>query len=96
MGQKNAAWPASLPVAVGSQYQVRGSGSGPVTLNARAIAPVPAGLEGLAQSLIRNDCQAQLDVLIDTSPTVASLPIRAASRWDSARLFKSLIGKPRL
>ena len=32
----------------------------------RSIAPVPAGLEGLAQSLIRNDCQAQLDVLIDT------------------------------
>ena len=66
VGQKNAAWPASLPVAVGSQYQVRGSGIGPATLNARAIAPVPAGLEGLAQSLIRNDCQAQLDVLIDT------------------------------
>ena len=30
------------------------------------IQPVPAGLEGLAQSFIRNDCQAQLDVLIDT------------------------------
>ena len=27
---------------------------------------MPAGLEGLAQSFIRNDCQAQLDVLIDT------------------------------
>ena len=64
-GQKNAAWPTTLPVAPGSRYEVRGIGPA-VTLSARPIAPVPAGLEGLAQSLIRNDCQAQLDVLIDT------------------------------
>jgi len=64
-GQKNAPWPAALPVAVGSKYQVKGGGTA-VTLNAMPIAPVPAGLEGLAQSLIRNDCQGQLDVLIDT------------------------------
>ncbi|MES2903600.1 MAG: hypothetical protein V4696_05385 [Pseudomonadota bacterium] len=64
-GQKNAPWPATLPVAVGSKYQVKGAGAA-VTLNAIPIAPVPAGLEGLAQNLIRNDCQAQLDVLIDT------------------------------
>ena len=64
-GQKNAPWPATLPVAVGNKYQVKGAGAA-VTLNAIPIAPVPAGLEGLAQNLIRNDCQAQLDVLIDT------------------------------
>lgn len=64
-GQKTALWPTGLPVAVGSKYQVKGSGAA-VTLNALAIAPVPAGLEGLAQSLIRNGCQAQLDVLVDT------------------------------
>lgn len=64
-GQKNAPWPAALPVAVGSKYQVKGGGAA-VTLNAMQIEPVPAGLEGLAQSLIRNDCQGQLDVLIDT------------------------------
>ena len=64
-GQKNAPWPTELPVAVGAKYQIKGAGSA-VTLNAIAIAPVPAGLEGLAQNLIRNDCQAQLDVLIDT------------------------------
>jgi len=64
-GQKNAAWPGTLPVAAGNRYEVRGMGPA-VTLSARPIAPVPAGLEGLAQSLIRNDCQAQLDVLIDT------------------------------
>jgi hypothetical protein len=42
-------------------------------VTARWISPVPAGLEGLAQTFIRNDCQAQLDVLIDTfaSPTAS-------------------------
>lgn len=64
-GQKNAPWPTALPVAVGNKYQVKGAGAA-VTLNAVPISPVPAGLEGLAQNLIRNDCQAQLDVLIDT------------------------------
>ncbi len=64
-GQKNAPWPAEMPVTVGGRYQIKGGG-GPVTLTAVPIAPVPAGLEGLAQNLIRNDCQAQLDVLIDT------------------------------
>lgn len=65
VGQKNAPWPTTLPMAVGSKYQVKGAGAA-VTLNAVPISPVPAGLEGLAQNLIRNDCQAQLDVLIDT------------------------------
>jgi hypothetical protein len=65
-GQKNAAWPVTLPVAPGSRYEIRGGGNGAVTLNATQIAPVPAGLEGLAQSLIRSECEAQLDVLIDT------------------------------
>lgn len=65
-GQKNAPWPATLPVTAGSRYEVRGGGNGSVTLNATPIAPVPAGLEGLAQSLIRSNCEAQLDVLIDT------------------------------
>lgn len=64
-GQKIASWPKELPVVSGGRYQVRGAGD-VVTLTARWIAPVPSGLEGLAQSFIRNDCQAQLDVLIDT------------------------------
>lgn len=71
-GQRNASWPADLPVASGQRYEISGAGSN-VTLNARSISPVPAGMEGLAQRLITNDCQAQLDVLIDTftSPTAS-------------------------
>src|SRR5688572_26134257 len=64
-GQRLAAWPADLQVAANSRFTVKGAGD-PANLTVRWIAPVPAGLEGLAQSFIRNDCQAQLDVLIDT------------------------------
>ena len=71
-GQKIAAWPTDVPVASGGSYTIKGSSDG-ATVTARWINPVPAGLEGLAQSFIRNDCQAQLDVLIDTfaSPTAS-------------------------
>lgn len=64
-GEKLAAWPADLQVAANSHYTVKGSGES-ANFTVRWITPVPAGLEGLAQSFIRNDCQAQLDVLIDT------------------------------
>ncbi len=64
-GQKIASWPSEIPVAAGARYSVKGSGE-PANFTVHWITPVPAGLEGLAQSFIRNDCQAQLDVLIDT------------------------------
>ena len=71
-GQKIAAWPSDVPVSAGARYAVKGSGE-VSNLTVRWITPVPAGLEGMAQSFIRNDCQAQLDVLIDTfaSPTAS-------------------------
>ena len=65
MGQSIARWPTDLPVAAGSSIKVKGAGS-PATLQVKMISPVPSGLEGMAQSFIRNDCSAQLDVLIDT------------------------------
>jgi hypothetical protein len=64
-GRRIAAWPTDVPVTAGNRYQIVG-GAENVVYTARQIQPVPAGLEGLAQSFIRNDCQAQLDVLIDT------------------------------
>lgn len=71
-GQKIANWPEAVPVTANGRYQVAAGGDN-VTYTARLIDPVPAGLEGLAQTFIRNDCQAQLDVLIDTfaSPTAS-------------------------
>ena len=64
LGQSVARWPADLPVAAGSTIKVKGAGS-PATLSVKMLSPVPSGLEGMAQSFIRNDCTAQLDVLID-------------------------------
>jgi hypothetical protein len=64
-GQTIANWPTDMPVAAGNRYQIVGGASN-VSYTAHLIQPVPAGLEGLAQSFIRNDCNAQLDVLIDT------------------------------
>ena len=64
-GQANAPWPAGLPAATGTRIGVSGLGA-PATLTLKLLSPVPSGLEGMAQSLIRANCQAQLDVLIDT------------------------------
>ena len=65
-GQSIASWPSDLPVRNGESYSVKLTGASAATLQVRMLAPVPPGLEGMAQSFIRNDCQAQLDVLIDT------------------------------
>ena len=64
IGQSIARWPADLAVAAGSTIKVKGAGA-PATLTVKMISPVPSGLEGMAQTFIRNDCTAQLDVLID-------------------------------
>lgn len=64
-GQSIAPWPTSLPSVTGTKINVTGLGT-PAALTLRVLSPVPTGLEGMAQSLIRADCQAQLDVLIDT------------------------------
>jgi hypothetical protein len=64
-GQAIAAWPAALPATPGAKIGVSGLGA-PSTLTLKTLSPVPAGLEGMAQSLIRAKCEAQLDVLIDT------------------------------
>lgn len=64
-GQAISSWPAALPATSGAKISVTGLGS-PTTLTLKMLSPVPSGLEGMAQSLIRANCQAQLDVLIDT------------------------------
>lgn len=63
--QSDAAWPAAVPVKSGARIDVAGLAA-PQSMTIRMLSPVPSGLEGMAQSLIRADCQAQLDVLIAT------------------------------
>jgi hypothetical protein len=67
-GQSIAPWPTTLPSTSGTRIAVTGLGE-PTLLTLRVLSPVPSGLEGMAQSLIRANCQAQLDVLIDTFST---------------------------
>ncbi|HYJ82947.1 MAG TPA: hypothetical protein VEW26_08925 [Allosphingosinicella sp.] len=66
-GSSTLAWPSDLPVADGSEYRLSWSGgSTPTALRFRTIPARPAGLEDMAQTLIRNQCDAQLDLFIDT------------------------------
>jgi hypothetical protein len=65
-GSSTVAWPADLPVSEGAEYRLSGGGSPPSTIRFRAMGSRPAGLEDMAQTLIRNRCDAQLDLFIDT------------------------------
>ena len=64
-GSTTVAWPSDLPVAEGAEYRLTGSGE-PTTIRFRTIPARSAGLEDMAQTLIRNQCDAQLDLFIDT------------------------------
>lgn len=66
-GSSTLAWPSNLPVADGAEYRLSWSGGTvPTSLRFRTIPARPAGLEDMAQTLIRNQCDAQLDLFIDT------------------------------
>jgi hypothetical protein len=66
-GSSTLAWPSDLPVADGAEYRLSWSGGAvPTTLRFRTVPAKPAGLEDMAQTLIRNQCEAQLDLFIDT------------------------------
>jgi len=64
--QSVAPWPESLPVANGARYTIAGEGGAPTTVTFALLGPNPAGLENTAALLIRSDCKAQLNLLIDT------------------------------
>lgn len=66
-GSSTLAWPSDLPVADGAEYRLSWRGAAaPTALRFRAVPARPAGLEDLAETLIRNRCEAQLDLLIET------------------------------
>lgn len=66
-GSNILAWPSDLPVADGTEYRLSWKGGAtPTALRFRTMPATPAGLEDMAQALIRNRCEAQLDRFIET------------------------------
>ena len=66
-GSSTLAWPSDLAVTEGAEYRLSGAGAAaPATIRFRTMGDRPAGLEDMAQTLIRNRCDAQLDLFIDT------------------------------
>jgi hypothetical protein len=66
-GQATVAWPADLPIAEGTQYSLSWEGAAaPTRVKFKTLSNKPSGLEEMASSLILNQCEAQLELLIDT------------------------------
>lgn len=66
-GTTTLPWPPDLAVGEGAGYRLAWpGGAAPTTIVFRALPSKPAGLEDMAAALIRNGCQAQLDLLIET------------------------------
>jgi hypothetical protein len=66
-GASTLDWPSDLPVARGGRGRITfGGGTTPINLTFHILPQQPGGLEDMAQTLIRNRCDAQLDHFIDT------------------------------
>jgi hypothetical protein len=68
-GQATLGWPAGLPIAEGSDYDLAWAGGDTARLTFVRLAAVPDDLGTLAKALIDHGCQSQLDLLIDSTPT---------------------------
>jgi hypothetical protein len=76
-GQAMMPWPTTMPVAQGAEYRISWPGmTQPTSLKFAVLGPNPQGLEDMAAALIRNGCEAQLDLLIETVaiPDASSSP----------------------
>ena len=66
-GSSTLAWPADLPPRDGAEFRLSWKGAAtPTVVRFKTLPQKPAGLEDMASSLIRNQCTAQLDLLIET------------------------------
>jgi hypothetical protein len=67
-GKAAAAWPTTLPVKTGAEYQIEWPDSGDKSsVTFVAVPSSPPDLVGAAQMLIENGCQNQLDLLVDSA-----------------------------
>ena len=67
-GESKLPWPAKLPVANGTEYQVTWVDSGERNkMSFVTVSSPPTDLPGAAQLLIEKGCQYQLDLLVDSA-----------------------------
>jgi len=72
-GQTTLAWPSAVPIVNGGAYTFRQPGVAvPTQITLRTLQSAPADLSAVAQALIDNGCQDQLDLLIETQPEAGS------------------------
>lgn len=65
-GNAAAAWPAALPLTSGVEYQIEWQDTGEKSnISVVQVPQSPTDLPAAAQVLIQNECQNQLDVLVD-------------------------------
>jgi len=70
-GKASALWPAALPIAAGTEYQLEWPETGDKSsLTFVTVPNPPADLVGAAQVLIENGCQHQLDLLVEGASKV--------------------------
>lgn len=68
-GQATLAWPAAVPIANNGAYQISQAGTAvPTAVTVKLIGQVPTDFQQIAQTLISNGCQQQLDLLVDSLP----------------------------
>ncbi len=69
-GAATLVWPEQLPITEGKDYQFAWSAGDTTQLKFVRLATVPDDLSVLAKALIDHGCQSQLDLLINSTPTV--------------------------
>ncbi|HEV2746353.1 MAG TPA: hypothetical protein VGW34_03525 [Allosphingosinicella sp.] len=75
-GQATLEWPADLAIADGAAYTISWNGAPqPTSLKFRTLPSKPTGIEATAASLIKNGCEAQLDLLIETMKVPEGEPV---------------------
>jgi hypothetical protein len=65
-GQSTLAWPSELSINDGADYRLSWGAASQTNLKFRTLPSEPVGLDAMASSLIKNNCEAQLDLLIET------------------------------
>lgn len=68
-GRATLAWPSDLPIANDAEYQLRAPGVAvPSRVRFKTLDARPADMTAVAEALIRNGCDEQLDLLIESAP----------------------------